>query len=269
MIYTAPITFLSDFGLKDAYVGSVKGMILSLHPAARILDITHEIPAFDVKAAAYHLATYYQFFPNGTIHLAVVDPGVGGNRLPLILKTAKYFFVGPDNGLFSYVIQNEGIQAYIINVSKLQKLKGYEITPSSTFHARDIFGPAAAILSRNRNVQLIADEYSGDLNLLLPKQSLDQSNLMVRIIRIDRFGNLITEFHKSHLSALQKQKLARIMYKNKNFTALSDRYEAVAKGKPLVLWGSSGFLEIAVNQGSAAEYFQTDYEKDRIELDFK
>ena len=150
------ITFISDFGLRDSYVGTVKGIIMSINPSARIIDISHEISTFDIRSAAYNISCYYKYYPVDTIHLAVVDPGVGGSREALILKTANYIFIGPDNGLLSYIVKHDNYKSYVIDQNKLSGVGATLSTVGNTFHARDIFAPAAAYLSTGGNLEDIA-----------------------------------------------------------------------------------------------------------------
>jgi len=138
------ITLTTDFGYKDHYVGSIKGSILNINPRAKIIDITHEVPSFNITEGAYQLGASYALYPKGTIHVAVVDPGVGGSRIPILIQTKNYYFVGPDNGLFSMIPLKEKILA----VYQLKNSKYFRSEVSSTFHGRDIFSPVGAHLSK-------------------------------------------------------------------------------------------------------------------------
>jgi S-adenosylmethionine hydrolase len=260
------ITFLSDFGQKDGYVGSVKGKILSINPSVNIIDISHEISPFDIKTAAYNILSYYNSFPKNTIHLAVVDPGVGGRRFPVIIKTANYYFVGPDNGLFTYIIQNEGYSAYLIRPDYLLHMNAIDPGVSQTFHGRDIFAPAAALLSKNTAVVHLADIISEKIESIPELIEISDNRIVAGILTVDRFGNIITEFRINMLERLLKAEINQVRFKEHIFSKLSDTYSSTEKGKPLVLWGSSGFLEIALNQGRADDFFNLERDQDKVEI---
>jgi S-adenosylmethionine hydrolase len=260
------ITFLSDFGLKDSYVGTVKGIIMSINPSVRIIDISHEISPFDIRSAAYNISRYYKYYPGDTIHLAVVDPGVGGNREPLILKTANYIFIGPDNGLLSYILKQGNYKSYIIDQNKLSGVGVTMFPAGNTFHARDVFAPAAAYLSTGGKPEDIARRKTGIPKLIDESLVISENQILACILTIDHFGNIITELNISHLESIKKRSIAEIRYKDYIFRKISETYENVAVGTPLVLWGSSGHLEISVNQGNAADFFAADKQKDKIEI---
>ena len=244
------ITFLSDFGLNDGYVSSVKGVILSINPRAQIIDTSHSIQAFRIEQGAYVLTSYYNNFPPKTVHLAVVDPGVGSQRRMLIIKTSQYYFVGPDNGLFTYIMQREAYQAYQINV---QRLKQQRIVSqiSLTFQARDIFSPVAALLSKGTQLTVLAEPVSQPPMMLTDRTNFDQKVILARVILIDHFGNIITTCSQFQLSGMGGGKIRSIKIKDSVLSGVHQTYSDVPSGSLLALWNSSGFLEIAVNQGSA------------------
>ena len=252
------ITFYSDFGRQDGYVGAVKGAILSLNPRANIVDISHEGNAYDVRSAAYNLLSYYSQFPRNTVHLAVVDPGVGGKRDPIIVRTSNYMFVGPDNGLFSLILENEAYSAYVIDPLQLRKIPGYQRGQGNTFHARDIFGPVAALLARGENIQRLITRVTSRIQLLTIDVQRKENHIRTEILSFDRFGNIITNLKKQYLTDIKKTGIAEVRYKTYIFDKLSETYSSVAAGEPLALWGSSGFLEIAVNQGDAVQFFKSE-----------
>lgn len=256
------ITFLSDFGLTDGYVGSVKGTLLSNYPEARIIDITHEINPFQIEEAAYTLMSYYSYFPKGTVHLAVVDPGVGGNRVPLIIKTANFYFVGPDNGLFSYLIQKEAYTAFKINTDM------FNSNLSATFHARDIFGPVAAKLSRGVKPELLASPFTQKPIDFAMHINEKQNEFKAKIIAIDRFGNIITNFSMIDYDAQSTKRIKSIVINDTEINTIKHTYSDVDTGKILALWGSAGFLEISINKGSAAEYLDCQVGNDNIRIKF-
>ena len=229
------ITLLTDFGTADYFVGAVKGAILSVNPGAVIVDVTHEIPPQDIEAGAFTLLAAYKTFPPGTIHVAVVDPGVGSTRRPIIVSANEQFFVGPDNGLFSYIYDREpSHKTFHVTADRF-----FRPTVSNTFHGRDIFAPVAAALSNGVAVeefgQLIEDE------VRLP--SLETP---LRIIHIDRFGNCVTNITRDHSPR-------EIVVKGRTISEFRQFYGEGDDQSLFAIWGSAGFLEISVNGGSAAK----------------
>jgi len=255
------ITFLSDFGTSDGYVGSVKGVIKTIAPDAEIIDISHEISPYHISEAAFTLLNFYQCFPNDTIHLAVVDPGVGGLRKPIILRTAHHYFIGPDNGIFQYILHREACKAYEINIGVVTR-NGH----SSTFHARDIFAPTAAMIAKGVSPGELGTKIENLADFSRVPFDRDGDQLSVKSVSVDHFGNIIAGFCRQDLARLQKNGIARVSLKQFVANELNDSYYETEAGSPLALWNSQDFLEIAVNKGSAAEYFKFDPEKDRIQL---
>jgi len=246
------ITLLTDFGTADYFVGALKGAILSVNARAQIIGITQEIPAHDVQAGAFTLLAAYSSFPTGTIHVAVVDPGVGSARRPLLIATRNYFFVGPDNGLFSYVCEREqGVRVY-----QLTNEKFFRAPVSATFHGRDIFAPVAAALSNNVPPEAFG-ELIEDYVRLDPLAPLRESGAAwsAKIIHIDRFGNLITNITRRELSGDEFAEGARLEIGGREISSFRRFYAEEtggAEGELFAIWGSAGFLEIAANRASAA-----------------
>ena len=231
------ITLLTDFGTADYFVGAMKGVILSINPEAVIADITHEIPAQDVAAGAFQLLAAYATFPTGTIHVAVVDPGVGSERRPIVVSANEQFFVGPDNGIFSYICDREAShRTFHITAEKY-----FRPSPSTTFHGRDIFAPIAAALSKGVKPEKLGREIDDEVRL----EPLDR---VARIIHIDRFGNCITNITRDQLKAG-----AGLVIKGKTIRDFRNFYGEDSSSKPFAIWGSAGFLEISVNGASAAK----------------
>lgn len=257
------ITFLSDFGLTDGYVGSVKGAIFSNFPQARIIDITHEIKPFQIEEAAYTLTSYYSFYPRDTVHLTVVDPGVGGKRAPLIIKTANYYFVGPDNGLFSYIFQKEAYTAFEIDTNM------FDSKISATFHGRDIFAPVAAKLARGVKPELIAHPFTEKPVDFAKHISDKQDEFKAKIISIDRFGNIITDFSMFEYDAQSVKRIKSITINRQSINIIKKTYSDVKSGDLLALWGSAGFLEISINRGNAAENLNCHIGDDKISIKFE
>lgn len=231
------ITLLTDFGTADYFVGAVKGAILSVNPNVNIVDITHEIPAHDIQAGAFMLLAAYKTFPAGTIHVAVVDPGVGSTRRPIIVAANEQFFVGPDNGIFSYISDRE-FSARIVHVTSRQYFRP---DPSSTFHGRDIFAPVAAALSTGVSPREFGPELSDEVRL----PSLETP---LRIIHIDRFGNCVTNIRREMFDGKSLTINGRTISTLRNFYG-----EAGTSDELFTIWGSAGFLEISVNGRSAAK----------------
>ena len=243
------ITLLTDFGTSDYYVAAMKGVILSRSTGVQIVDVTHDIEPQNVLSAAYVLLGISDQFPPGTVHLAVVDPGVGSIRRGIILRTDRYYFVGPDNGLFSLAAP-ESAEAFAIRASS------YLATEiSNTFHGRDIFAPVAAALAAGVKVEELANPIS-QITRLPSLVEARVTALHSRIIHIDRFGNGITGIERRHLgSDLPPTGFSleviggQVIQKHKRFYA----EEPVVSGQPFLIWGSLGFLEVSVANGSAAE----------------
>ena len=245
---TAPITLLTDFGTSDYFVGALKGVILSINPAIRIIDITHEIPPQDIEAAAFTLLASYQSFPPGTIHVVVVDPGVGSSRRAIAASAAGQFFVGPDNGLFSYVLERESPQTIV----QLTNETYFRQTVSNTFHGRDIFAPVAAALSKGTGIDKFGSEVLDPVKLeSLTPTKLDNGDLKARIIHIDHFGNCVTSFDKHTLNGIESPSL-RI--KGRHIEGLQKSYSDGKRNRDLfAIWGSADFIEISARDRSAAK----------------
>lgn len=254
------ITITTDFGTEDAYVPAMKGTMLSIAPSARLVDVTHEIAPQDVMGSAFVLQSTQPFFPEGTVHLVVVDPGVGTERRAVALRQGDHWFVGPDNGLFPLVLDGKTPDAVV----KLDNPDAWRTpSPSNTFHGRDIFAPAAAHLASGRSLPQIGspiDELE-DLQWAAPITSPEA--VEGRVIHVDHFGNCVTNIRRSTLAdALDldtNSPAADTLPPVKGYVGstvlenLHTTYGAVNEGDPLLLFGSTGFLEVGVNGGNAAE----------------
>lgn len=233
------ITLLTDFGTADYFVGAVKGAILSINPQAVIADITHEIPPQDIEAGAFTLLACYKTFPRGTIHVAVVDPGVGSTRRPIIVSANDQFFVGPDNGLFSYIYDREpSHRTFHVTAEKY-----FRPSPSTTFHGRDIFAPVAAALSNDVKSKKFGPQ-------ILDQVRLPDLLEPIRIIHIDHFGNCVTNITRD---LLKSEKGVSLLINGKTIRDFRNFYGEDSSTSPFAIWGSAGFLEISVNRGSAAK----------------
>lgn len=257
------ITLTSDFGLKDPYVAEMKGVILTIDPKATLIDITHKVEKFNVRQASFALASAVPFFPDGTIHLAVVDPGVGTERRALVVKTKKSIFVGPDNGVLVLAAQSQGIQ----NVYWLANQKFMLANASSTFHGRDIFAPATAHL----DLGVKPDEFGPEVHdLVTPKFAQvkkSSGSLLGEVLDIDSFGNIITNVPGKYAHG-HRDSVAEVTLANTSLQAkLGTTYAQAKPGEPLLLVGSHGYLEVALNRISAAEKFKVKA-ADKIEIKF-
>jgi S-adenosylmethionine hydrolase len=246
------ITLLTDFGSQDYFVGAMKGAILSINRHALIIDITHEIPPQDIEAAAFNLLATYKDFPAGTIHVAVVDPGVGSTRKAILIECGEQFFVGPDNGIFSWICEREGSSRAI----HLTNEAFFRDPVSNTFHGRDIFAPVAAALSTGVAMTECGEKLSDFVRLdpLLPAAAGD-GTVEGRVIHIDRFGNCITNLTPAHFSADQAASGARLVINDRVLTSFRQSFseDAVDRDDLFCLVGSAGFLEIAARNSSAAK----------------
>lgn len=243
------ITLTTDFGHTDNYVGSLHGAILGINPSATIVDITHEIPSFNIAQGAYQLGTCYFLYPTGTIHVAVVDPGVGSKRLPLLIQTDNYLFIGPDNGLFSMMTQKENVRA----IFELTNRRLFLPQISSTFHGRDIFTPVAAHLSLGVSPDIVGPKRKDFLKLHLFEPQVGKQEMKGSIINIDKFGNAITNITKEIFMQHIGAKPFELRIAGKKVRELSVTYSEVLTGKPALLFGSSDYLELALYQDSIAK----------------
>ena len=250
------VTLLTDFGAADYFVGALKGAILSVNPLAHAVDITHEIPAHDIEAGAFTLLAAYRSFPPRTIHVAVVDPGVGSARRPLLVAAREHFFVGPDNGLFSYVCEREAgdVRAY-----QLTNENFFRTPVSNTFHGRDIFAPVAGALSNGVPPEEFGEPIDDYVRLaaLAPVREAgdDAGAWSARIIHIDRFGNLITNITRGELAGAEFARGVRLDVGERAINSFRSFYaegNGAEAGDLFAIWGSAGFLEIAADRASAA-----------------
>ncbi len=234
------ITLTSDFGLADAYIGIIKGVILSLFPKARLVDISHNLDPQDIQQAGYLLKTSVPYFPEGTVHLAVVDPGVGTSRRPILVQAREQFLIAPDNGLLTDFISPE---AKIFHLNR----PGFFLNHiSQTFHGRDIFAPCAAHLAKGKRPEQLGEAIPDAVRLPRPQPEIQPGRILGQVIHIDRFGNLITNISKEQLP---EKPLIRIM--GKAISGISNSYDAPA-GTLLAIIGSAGHLEISLARDSAA-----------------
>lgn len=255
------ITLTTDFGTSDAYVGVMKGVILGINPNAQVVDITHAVPPQDIHEAAFLIHAAYRYFPTDTIHVIVVDPGVGSDRRAIVCQTEQALFVCPDNGILTYLlheIENDGKQ--LENIVAIQNPVYCLPEVSQTFHGRDIFAPVAAHLSRGVPLAEMGPSLRDLVRLPIPTLEISDDKLTGEIIKIDSFGNAISNISESLLTCLQGGSAAEIYdceirVGSVKLKGLNRSYADSEIGAPLAIIGSSGVLEIAVNGGSAAAIF--------------
>jgi S-adenosyl-L-methionine hydrolase (adenosine-forming) len=243
------ITLLTDFGLRDAYVGIMKGVILSLNPEVRLVDLSHELPPQDVLSGAFVLQSAWRYFPPGTIHLAVVDPGVGSRRRALAAVCREHFFVGPDNGLFSLVFAEQTP----LTLVSLENPHYFLPEVSATFHGRDIFAPVAAHLSMGVPLTAFGPELFNPVELDFPAPEFGEKDVDGQIISCDHFGNLISNIPFQSLQVWLRGRSASLRVNSHPIPHLANTYSDLPPGTLLALGGSHGYLEIACRQGSAAQ----------------
>jgi S-adenosyl-L-methionine hydrolase (adenosine-forming) len=244
------ITLLTDFGAGDGYVGVMKGVILRIAPDARIVDISHEVGPQDIAAGAFILQRAYRYFPPDTIHVAVVDPGVGSARRGIALDTAHGRFVGPDNGLFTYPLAGAGTPAAYELVEPAYRLPAV----SRTFHGRDIFAPAAAHLARGVLPAAFGPPIPPESLVRLPYPTPQIAGGVAHghILYIDHFGNAISDIPEAMVAALGPAERVEVECAGRRLTGVAPTYAGGAVGEPLALISSDGLMEIAIRNGNAA-----------------
>jgi len=252
----AIITLTTDFGLNDEYVGVMKGVILSRCPDAVLVDLTHNIGKQDLRQAAYVIPAAVPYFPSGTVHVIVVDPWVGTNRRILLVKSGGHFFLAPDNGILTLVLgQDRGAECYEVDCPDL-----YLKPVSNTFHGRDIFAPVAAALAGGADISALGRPVPAAAveRLDLPGIMVDRQRRSIRgeVVRVDHFGNLVSNIHRQSVAGVaggEDFSQMVISVCGQRIEGMADSYAAVPPRSLLAIFGSRGYLEIALNQGSAAE----------------
>lgn len=250
------ITLTTDFGLADSYVGTIKGVILNIAPLARLVDITHDISPQNIHQAAYSVQTFYRYFPPGTVHLVIVNPGVGSARRAIALRTPTAIFVAPDNGVLTYVwhdaLERWGSEA--CEVIELTNPHFWLHQISNTFHGRDIFAPVVAHLCTGAPLEEFGPRLTHITEAELEQPATGRNGELVgRIIHLDHFGNCITNITVQHLerSGFNQQLIIKII--DQRIAGISHTFADVAVGELIALLGSNNRLELAVRNGSAAQ----------------
>ena len=241
------VTLTTDFGLKDPSVGAMKGAMLSAAPGMTIVDITHLVSPGNILEGAFILLEACRYFPRGTVHAGVVDPGVGGERKPILVETEDYLFVGPDNGMLSLVARTLGMKRAI----ELTEKRFFLPEVSSTFHGRDIFGPVAAHLATGAAPDAFGRELGRIRALDIPRPAAEEDGVSGEVIYVDSFGNLITNIRKEEIDLLGGVAGCEVFINGTALRGVRKTYGMAATGAALALMGSSGYLEVAVNSGSA------------------
>ncbi len=245
------ITLLTDFGTRDAYVGIMKGVALGICPTARLVDLTHEVPPQAVRVGALVLRSAVDSFPAGTVHLAVVDPGVGSARRPVLAVTEGAVLVGPDNGLLAPAAAALGVRT----VRQLARDEFFRRPVSDTFHGRDVFAPVAAHLAAGTPPDAFGPELPGLQPLDLPEPRVEAGAVHGEVVYVDRFGNLITNIPAAALVSFRARSLS-VRIADMTLSPLAATYAAVAPGAPVALISSWRTLEVAVRDGSAADHLR-------------
>lgn len=249
------ITLTTDFGYEDPFAGVMKGVILKINPAATVVDMTHGLRPHDIRDAAYTIGMNYQYFPANTIHVVVVDPGVGSGRRPLLVSADHHYFIGPDNGIFSYIYRMKPEFLHVVHITAGH----YFLSPeSATFQARDVFAPVAAWFSRGVVMSKFGDPVEDYLTIPLAFPELSEEGVLSgEVVHLDRFGNAVTNITTAELGRLpgvSSQRGLRISLKDRT-VGLKGFYEQGQGGGLHALINSSGCLEFFVYQGNAAASF--------------
>jgi len=238
------ITLTTDFGYEDAFVGAMKGVILSITPAARIVDLTHGIKPYDIKEAAFLVGANYKYFPGKTVHVVVVDPGVGSERRPVIVSADGHYFVGPDNGVFSYVYRSAGREPVVVHVT------------GPTFQGRDVFAPVAARLAGGIDISEFGDRIDDFVSFGPPlPEYVSEGKMRGQVMHVDRFGNAITNVTGADMQRLKGEGALEIRLREKKIS-LKTHYAEGDDRTLSALVNSSGYLEFFIPRGNAARKFE-------------
>jgi S-adenosylmethionine hydrolase len=246
------ITLTTDFGLNDHFVGAMKGVILDIVPEAAIVDISHAVQPFDVLDGALAISQAYSYFPTGTIHVVVVDPGVGTPRRPILASSDGYHFVAPDNGVLSMVYAREER----IHVRHITAEHYFRQPISNTFHARDIFGPVAGYLGKYVDSHKFGDEIEDYVKFAAPRpKAAGENRIRAVVLKVDRFGNLVTNVTPADIPALfaEKPPEFKIVVGSREITEIHSTYAEGGPGEVFGILGSMGYLEVVANRAAAAQ----------------
>jgi len=243
------ITLLTDFGERDFFVGAMKGVILSINRDAVVVDISHDMPPQGLHEAAFVLKGAYPHFPPGTIHLAVVDPGVGGVRRPILVDSGDHLFVGPDNGMFTWVLRDR-----VCRVFELTESKYFRVEVSDTFHGRDVFAAVCGHLSLDvRRVENFGSRIEDAVTIPFPEPSVGPDCIEGEVVHIDRFGNIVSNIPAEMIRGLIKTEEVSITIGGQVLQGISRSYSQKEPGDLLSVIGGAGLLEVSINMGNAME----------------
>jgi S-adenosylmethionine hydrolase len=248
------ISFLTDFGLEDNFAGVMKAVILKINPRVEIIDLCHMVIPYDIYEAAFLLKGSYRYFPKGTIHLVVVDPGVGSERKKIVVKTRDFYFIAPDNGVLYPALADESVQKIIEITNERYFLKPL----SHTFHGRDIFAPVAGHLSAGKRIEMFGKKLNSIRQLDLPGALRKKNTLTGEVVYIDRFGNLITNIRMDEFIDFVGGSRFKVFIADVELDNISRSYRGVEKNTPLAIFGSFGSLEISVREGNARRFLSSD-----------
>ncbi len=255
------IVILTDFGNTDIYTPVMQGVIKSINPLSEIIILSNSVKSQNVSEAAFLLGNSYRYFPEGTVFLCVVDPGVGSERKAIAIETEKYYFVAPDNGLITGIIKNEKILNSVI-ISKIAYLTE---KISSTFHGRDVFAPAAALIDKTKDILSVGKKSdSFDFQLINSDPLIKDNRIIGEIIHIDSFGNAISNINSNRLKI---NKIKDVEIRILKFSKIHKTFSEVNPGEPLSYIGSFGYLEFAVRNGNFAKHFKCNY-FDKVQINF-
>jgi len=246
------LTLTTDFGWSDPYAGAMKGVILSLAPEVTLVDLSHGVAAHDLLDAAYTLAQAYRYFPTDTIHLVVVDPGVGTTRRPILVRAGTQLLIAPDNGVLSLVYDQEP-EAVVRHITSTHY---FRTNPSQTFHGRDVFAPVAGWLAKGIEPEKFGDPITDFVRFAVPKPKAVAGEVRGVVLKVDRFGNLITNLTPTDLPTLAPESTSLPAFSptvgKGNVTAVRRAYAEAAPNEVFAIWGSAGYLELCANRASAS-----------------
>ncbi len=243
------LTLTTDYGTSDQLVGTIKGVILTIQPEAQIIDINHSVTPYDLLDGALCIGATYRYFPSRTVHLVIVDPGVGTNRRPILVSANNQYFIAPDNGVLSLIYDREDP----VVVRHITAEHYFQRPVSPTFHGRDVFAPVAAWLAKNWQTEAFGEPITDFTRFALPRPKAQEGAIRGAVLRVDHFGNLMTNFTLEDLpEAMRQPGPARFVVAGKPVKQFVETFAQGPAGEPVALVGSMGFIEIAVNKGNAA-----------------
>lgn len=256
------LTLLTDFGIEDGYVGAMKGVIWQIAPETQIADLTHHVPAQDIFTGSYLLARSSTYFPQGTVHVAVVDPGVGTTRRPLAAKIGAHYFVGPDNGLITFLVQQAAAKGEVCQYVHTNRQEYWLPDVSRVFHGRDIFAPVGAHLCRGVPLEAFGDPINDPILFEIPRVQQTAKEIIGAVLQIDHFGNITTNIGDE---ILKGKTPIKIRYQNINFGPLAQSFAEKAPGEWVALIDSYHHLSLSMVNGNAAATLSA-HIGDRVEV---